>query len=255
MTNIYKDLIIIQKAAFNEVRPIYGYKDVASKSLNDLVLFYFLENYVIHQNALLFSVACRIGKGSVLVSAIDKNIAVNLKRFRKIRKLSLDMVAEKTGVSKSMLGQIERGESNPTVGTVSKITEGLKIPLTELIDEPFEAVKIIENRNIPSYMELENNYKIKIMFPYDNERRFEIYTVEIQKNGNYENKNGGLHAFEYVTVMSGELTLQMDEREYVIKENDAVRIFSGESCIYHNKGDSILILNIVFSMLPMDYKS
>ena len=51
------------------------------------------------------------------MNQLDKNIAVNLKRIRKSRNMSLDMLAEKTGVSKSMLGQIERGESNPTVAT------------------------------------------------------------------------------------------------------------------------------------------
>ena len=67
------------------------------------------------------------------MSQIDRNIAYNLKRIRKSRNMSLDMLAEKTGVSKSMLGQIERGESNPTVETVSKIMEGIKISFEDLI--------------------------------------------------------------------------------------------------------------------------
>lgn len=43
------------------------------------------------------------------MNQLDKNIAVNLKRIRKSKNMSLDMLAERTGVSKSMLGQIERG--------------------------------------------------------------------------------------------------------------------------------------------------
>ena len=43
------------------------------------------------------------------MNQLDKNIAANLKRIRKSRNMSLDMLEEKTGVSKSMLGQIERG--------------------------------------------------------------------------------------------------------------------------------------------------
>ena len=50
--------------------------------------------------------------------------AKNLKRIREDRKLSLDKVADLTGVSKSMLGQIERGDSNPTITTVWKIANG-----------------------------------------------------------------------------------------------------------------------------------
>ena len=41
------------------------------------------------------------------MTQLDKNIALNLKRIRKSKNMSLDMLAERTGVSKSMLGQIE----------------------------------------------------------------------------------------------------------------------------------------------------
>lgn len=47
------------------------------------------------------------------MNQLDKNIAVNLKRIRKSKNMSLDMLAERTGVSKSMLGQIERGNPTP----------------------------------------------------------------------------------------------------------------------------------------------
>lgn len=59
-------------------------------------------------------------------------IAENLKRFRDERKLSLDNVSKLSGVSKSMLGQIERGEANPTVSTVWKIANVLKYHLQNL---------------------------------------------------------------------------------------------------------------------------
>mgnify|MGYP001481338993 FL=1 len=48
-------------------------------------------------------------------------VAENLKRLREERKLSLDAVAKSSGVSKSMLGQIERGVTNPTISTLWKM--------------------------------------------------------------------------------------------------------------------------------------
>ena len=63
-------------------------------------------------------------------------IAQNLKRIREEKRLSLDRLAELTGVSKSMLGQIERGESSPTVATVWKISNGLKVSFTALLSSP-----------------------------------------------------------------------------------------------------------------------
>lgn len=47
---------------------------------------------------------------------LSNNVAVNLKRIRKSKSMSLDQVSEQTGVSKSMLAQIERGTANPSLG-------------------------------------------------------------------------------------------------------------------------------------------
>ncbi len=66
---------------------------------------------------------------------LNKNIARNLKRIRLVKGLSLDNVAEQTGVSKSILAQIERGEANPTIGTIERIISGLRIGITELTED------------------------------------------------------------------------------------------------------------------------
>ncbi len=50
------------------------------------------------------------GKGGHTMDYLSKNISINLKKLRLGKKMSLDDVAEQTGVSKSMLGQIERGD-------------------------------------------------------------------------------------------------------------------------------------------------
>ena len=50
-------------------------------------------------------------------------LAKNLKTIREKEKLSLEKVAQLTGVSKTMIGQIERGESSPTLTTIWKIAK------------------------------------------------------------------------------------------------------------------------------------
>ena len=64
-------------------------------------------------------------KANAQPSAISRSIAHHLQSVRKARGLSLDKTAQLTGVSKAMLGQIERGESSPTIATLWKIATGL----------------------------------------------------------------------------------------------------------------------------------
>lgn len=56
---------------------------------------------------------------------LSHNVSENLKRIRQSKGMSLDQVAEQTGVSKSMLAQIEKGTANPSIGVLGKITSGL----------------------------------------------------------------------------------------------------------------------------------
>ena len=67
---------------------------------------------------------------------LSHNIAVNLKRIRHSKGMSLDFVSEQTGVSKSMLAQIEKGGANPSIGVLGKISSGLRIELADLLNTP-----------------------------------------------------------------------------------------------------------------------
>ena len=64
------------------------------------------------------------------MESMNLKIGEKLKSLRTTRTLSLDDVSALTGVSKPMLGQIERGQSIPTVTTLWKIATGLKTPLS-----------------------------------------------------------------------------------------------------------------------------
>ena len=58
---------------------------------------------------------------------ISNRVALALKSLRETRGWSLDKTAEATGVSKAMLGQIEREESSPTVATLWKMARGFDV--------------------------------------------------------------------------------------------------------------------------------
>lgn len=64
---------------------------------------------------------------------IAQHLSATLKTQRQLRGWSLSRLAEETGVSKAMLGQIERNESSPTVATLWKIATGLNVPFSAFI--------------------------------------------------------------------------------------------------------------------------
>lgn len=177
---------------------------------------------------------------------ITNNIAINLRNLRKTLNISLDEASEQTGISKSMLGQIERGESNPTVVTIEKIVSGLRVPFSYLISAPESEPLHIKKKNLIKTKET-SEYSVYTYFPYDESRDFEIYVFEIQPHCEYKVGGHGIGTVEFCTVTNGTMTLVLNDKSYVVPEDDAIRFSSEHEHIYRNETDDILRINMVFT--------
>ena len=83
---------------------------------------------------------------------INEIVANNIAILRKKNRLSLEELGKLSGVSKSMLALIEKGDGNPTLGILWKIANGLGVPFDELTRRPDpmnQVVKISEIDPIP----------------------------------------------------------------------------------------------------------
>ena len=180
---------------------------------------------------------------------INKNIAFNLKKIRMGKNLSLDEMAEQTGVSKSMLAQIERGEANPSIGCLGKIVSGLRVELTELIETPRQEIYYTARDSMIPTKEVIGQYTIYTYFPYEKGRHFEIYGIEIYKNGVYYSGSHGEGTVEYVTITTGVLEVKVRGKKYEIRAGDAFRFDSDIEHWYNNHGDETVKMTVTFSFI------
>jgi XRE family transcriptional regulator, regulator of sulfur utilization len=176
---------------------------------------------------------------------LNELIAQSLRRIREERKISLDRAAELTGVSKSMLGQIERGSSSPTVATVWKIANGLKVPFTALMSPPQADISLVEKSNITPMIEDHGKYRLYPLFPIEEGRDFEIYSVEIKPGGSLSAEAHPAQTTEFITVYAGELTIRVRDQEYQILEGNSVRFKAHYPHAYHNPGKNMTAFNLV----------
>src|SRR5258705_8972895 len=75
------------------------------------------------------------------VSDLNQRIAERVRELRAAQGLSLDALATKSGVSRSMISLIERGESSPTAVVLEKLAAGLGVMLASLFDAPAAAAQ------------------------------------------------------------------------------------------------------------------
>ena len=149
---------------------------------------------------------------------ITKNVSRNLKRIRKSREMSLDDVAKQTGISKSMLGQIERGVS-----------------FNSLISSTKNDIIIVNKADLePSYISKDEDYKAYEYFPYEEDRTFEIYMMNLEGGSKYESDGHGDNTYEYLTVISGIVTIIVDGKSYTVTEENSIRFPTSSKHTYMN---------------------
>ena len=144
-----------------------------------------------------------------------------------------------------MLGQIERGESNPTVTTLKKITAGLKVSFTALLDNPKPMVDIVEFNDILPITEDNGRYRVYPVFPFDESRRLEIYIIEFDKNSSLRAVAHPDGTQEFITDFEGELKISLASEEFIVGMVDSIRFLADRPHIYSNTHPGITRLSLV----------
>ncbi len=163
------------------------------------------------------------------MESINKNISVNLKLIRKEKGLTLEDLSGISGVSKSMLGEIERGAANPTILVLWKITEGLKVPLTKLIEEEEKEYLIVRNEEA-KLINNDSEVNIYSLFPYFDPHNLEIHKIMIEPFSKFSNPGHMKGVDEYILLIEGEIKLNVKRFEVDLYQGDSIR-FKGDA--YH----------------------
>lgn len=169
-------------------------------------------------------------------------VGKNLNTVRKNKGLSLDKTAALTGVSKAMLGQIERGESNPTVATLWKIATGLKVSFSSFLKESQVSGEpcFIAGDEINPVEEEKGLMKIYPLFHFDSQRGFELFTIQLEPGCVHSSQPHDNSVEEYVMVTEGEMEMLVDGKEYKLKKGDALRYQANVEHTYRNLSDRLV---------------
>lgn len=180
------------------------------------------------------------------MTAPSSSIGERLREIRTGRNLSLDEVSKLTGVSKPMLGQIERGRSVPTITTLWKIATGLKTPLSAFLEEQ-QAEYTVADMGVTETIEDAGGMRAYPLFPYDPIRNVEIFYIEFDGGCRHasEKHNDGVE--EYVLVLTGELQLVLNGKEVTVHEGQAIRFRADMPHAYNNlREEKCTVHNIIF---------
>jgi transcriptional regulator with XRE-family HTH domain len=158
--------------------------------------------------------------------AIHRHLGHRVKHLRTGRGWSLEALANASGVSRSMLSQIEREQANPTLAVTLRIARAVEMTLGELLQAPDAAssVAIIRADDRAYHFRSDKNCRIRTLSPLQLEKDVEFYEVQLQPAGALRSAPHFEGTREFLTVQKGQVRVE--------SAGDAETLNRGDSASY-----------------------
>ncbi|MDK2585189.1 cupin domain-containing protein [Romboutsia sedimentorum] len=169
----------------------------------------------------------------------DLNIGEKISQFRKKQNLSIRNLAKLANVTPSLLSQIERGLSNPSVNSLKSIASSLNVPLfTFFISEVNKKDLIVRGNN-----------RKKVILPGSDNVIYEVLAPEITDNlefaimnlaPNTSSCNEPIHhnGYEIAYILEGEVNLYLDDEKFTLYKDDSVKVPIGTNHRWENTSNN-----------------
>ena len=157
-------------------------------------------------------------------NAILSLLPARLKDARRAKGLSLDAVAKLSGVSRSMVSQIERGESSPTISTLWNLTKALQVDFAGLLEDGLESrIEVLRSDAVPTIENHGTGCAIRILSPPEEAGKHEVYDLRFDQNGVLDSLPHAQGAREHLTVIKGKLTVTSGDAVEQLAAGDTAR--------------------------------
>lgn len=151
-------------------------------------------------------------------------LAARLKEARQRQGLSLDAVARLSGVSRSMVSQIERGESSPTVATLWNLTRALQVDFAGLLEAPpAPAIEVVTAAQAPRVAGHGQGCRITILSRPEQAGRTEVYEIALDEGGSLDSQPHAPGTREQVTVIEGAVEVRSGGEVRTLQTGDTAR--------------------------------
>ena len=180
---------------------------------------------------------------------LKRRVGENLSRLRKSRGLSLERLAVLAGVSRAMLGQVEAGESAPTISFLWKVARGLDVRFADLLgDETAGNIVLLPADTSKVLRSGDGGFESRALFPFDKHRRAEFYELRM-RGGHVERAVAHPEGtYENIVVHAGRLRLTVgDAKPVELRAGDAILFRADVPHAYENPGTRDTIMYLVMT--------
>ncbi|MFL5350726.1 MAG: helix-turn-helix domain-containing protein [Hyalangium sp.] len=172
----------------------------------------------------------------------------NLRRLRTQRGLSLERLAKASGVSRAMLGQIELGQSAPTINVIWKIARALGIPFSALISTTAQSgTRVMRSNQSKRLASHDGSFSSRALFPFDEPRRVEFYELRLAAHAEERADAHPPGTLENLVVTSGAVEIDRGEEHHVLSAGDAILFEADVAHVYRNTSNVEAVMYLVMT--------
>ena len=171
---------------------------------------------------------------------VNARMAQRVRELRAAQGLSLDGLAARSGVSRSMISLVERGESSPTAVVLEKLATGLGVTMASMFDPPGAATArggpIARRDDQPLWRDPASGYVRRNVSPLGAPQSMQIVEVEFPPRARVAFETGArdVRIHQQVWVLEGTIDITVGDERHRLRDGDCLSMQLDRPTMFHN---------------------
>ena len=179
---------------------------------------------------------------------LDVVVGANMRTLRTQRNLTLDQLARITGLSRTVLGQIELGKTPPSVSTVWRIAQAFEVPFSTLLATPERGgTRVLRAQEAKRLVSPDGRFSSRALYPFEEKPDAELYELHLAAHSREDAQAHQPGTRENLVVTAGRLELEVGSDRYELGKNDAIVFTADVPHSYVNPGSEECVMYLVMT--------
>ena len=158
--------------------------------------------------------------------ALAEKLGQTILRLRTADKMSLGDLSESSGVAKSMISQIEKNEANPSLATLSRLSQALGTSVQAMVASDNGGSALVQKSGIqdtPLLKSEDGLCELRIIGSIDTVQWVQWYDFRAQAGGKLVSSPHPKGSVENLTLLTGEVAVEVDGERWTAKAGETLR--------------------------------
>lgn len=180
--------------------------------------------------------------------ALGEKLGQTILRLRTADKMSLGDLSEISGVAKSMISQIEKNETNPSLATLSRLSQALGTSVEAIVSQGDNSSALVQKTNIqdtPLLKSEDGLCELRIIGSIDTVRWVQWYDFRAQPSGKLISSPHPDGSVENLTLLAGKTLVEIGDESWEVNTGETLRYRADRPHVITNIGTTAVHATMV----------